>query len=87
MRAIQFHGHRCDIHHMHRHQLDVLDGYDVTGQPVVTATRLAYVPWVQQALLPYNATRLPQGPAKGLWDALQRARHAAAISPGVAEVA
>ena len=71
---------------MHRHQLDVLDGYEVTGQPVVTATHLAYVPWVQLAVLPYNATRLPRGSVKGLWDALQRARLAAVLSPVAAEV-
>ena len=66
---------------MHRHRLDVLDSYELIGSPVVTATRLSYVPWVEQALKPYNATRLPVGPIQGLWDALQRARLLNALSP------
>jgi hypothetical protein len=72
---------------MHRHQLDVLDSYELIGTPVVTSTRLAYVPWVTQAVRPYNATSLPVGPANGLWDALQRARHLAALSPPLVEPA
>src|SRR3954447_7268338 len=74
---------------MQRHRLDVLEPYEVTGQPVVTQTRLQYVPWVQQAVQPYRATRLPVGSTHGLWDALQRARRQAgpttellALSPG-----
>ncbi len=66
---------------MHRHRLDVLDSYELIGNPVVTSTRLAYVPWVQEAVRPYNATRLPIGRVQGLWDALQRARLLAALSP------
>ena len=62
---------------MHRHRLRVLESYELIGTPVVTSTRLAYVPWVQQAVQPYGATRLPNGPAQGLWEALQRARLAA----------
>jgi hypothetical protein len=69
---------------MHRRRLEVLETYELIGRPVVTSTRLAYVPWVQQAVQPYGATRLPAGPTQGLWEALQRARLAAALSPPVA---
>ena len=62
---------------MHRRRLQVLESYELIGSPVITSTRLAYVPWVQQAVQPYGATRLPNGPAQGLWEALQRARLAA----------
>ena len=66
---------------MHRHRLQVLESYELIGSPVVTSTRLAYIPWVQQAVQPYGATRLPNGPAQGLWKALQRAQLAAALPP------
>ncbi len=66
---------------MHRHRLDVLESYELTASPIVGATRLRYVPWVEQAVEPYHATRLPVGPVHGLWDALQRARLLAALSP------
>ena len=69
------------ISRMHRRRLEVLESYELIGSPVVTSTRLAYVPWVQQAVQPYGATRLPNGPAQGLWKALQRAR-LAADAPG-----
>ena len=59
---------------MHRHRLDVLESYELIGSPVVTSTRLAYVPWVQQAVQPYGATRLPSGPTGGLRKALEGAR-------------
>ena len=73
---------------MHRRRLEVLESYELIGSPVITSTRLAYVPWVQQAVQPYGATRLPNGPAQGLWKALQRARLAAALQPvGVGEAA
>jgi hypothetical protein len=62
---------------MHRHRLDVLESYELIGSPVVTSTRLAYVSWVQQAVQPYGATRLPSGPARGLLKALEGARLAA----------
>jgi hypothetical protein len=69
---------------MHRRRLDVLDSYELIGSPIVTANRLAYVPWVQDALRPYNATRLPIGPVQGLSSALRKARLAAALcSPPV----
>ena len=68
---------------MHRRRLGLLESYELIGSPVVTATRLAYVPWVQQAVMPYNATRLPVGPAQGLWAALQRAQVTAALRPPV----
>jgi hypothetical protein len=71
----------CDDRSMIRRRLDVLESYELIGTPVVTATRLSYIPWVEQALKPYNATRLPVGPAHGLWDALNRARLVAALSP------
>ena len=67
-----------------RQRLDLLESYELIGSPVVTSTRLAYVPWVQQAVLPYGATRLPVGRAAGLWDALQRARLVAALHPPAA---
>jgi hypothetical protein len=44
---------------MQRHRLDVLEPYEVIGQPVVTQTRLQYVSWVEQAVRPYRATRIP----------------------------
>jgi hypothetical protein len=66
---------------MHRRRLAVLESYEVIGSPVVTSTRLAYVPWVQQAVQPYGATRLPIGPAQGLWKALQEARMAESLQP------
>jgi hypothetical protein len=72
---------------MHRRHLDVLDSYELTARPVVTSTRLAYVPWVQEALQPYGATQLPSGPTQGLWDALQRARLAAALQPATSQPA
>lgn len=59
---------------MHRHRLDVIDSYELIGTPVVSSTGLSYVPWIDQAVEPYQATRLPTGPAQGLWAALQRAR-------------
>jgi hypothetical protein len=68
---------------MIRRRLDVLESYELIGTPVVTTTRLCYIPWVEQALKPYNATRLPVGPTHGLWDALHRARLLAALSPPV----
>jgi hypothetical protein len=55
-----------------RRRLDVLESYELTGTPVVGATRLSYVPWVEQALKPYGATRLPLGTTPGLWAALHR---------------
>jgi len=68
---------------MHRHRLDVLESYELIGSPVVSATRLSYVPWVEQALKPYRATRLPVGPVQGLWNALQQARLLNALCPPV----
>ena len=76
-----------DDRSMHRHRLDVLESYELIGSPVVTSTRLAYVPWVQEAVQPYRATRLPSGSASGLWQALQRAQVAAARQPAVSTAA
>ena len=70
---------------MHRRRLAVLESYEVIGSPVVTSTRLAYVPWVQQAVQPYGATRRPIGPAQGLWKALQAARLAESLPPSGAD--
>ncbi len=64
------------------HRLDVLEPYEVIGQPVVTATRLAYRPWIDVALAPYGATALPVGRTTGLWDALQRASRVRASAAG-----
>ena len=69
---------------MHRnrpHRLDCLKSYELTGSPVLTSTRMAYVPWSSQAVLPYGATSLPSGPTQGLWKALQRAQLATALQP------
>jgi len=52
---------------------DVLDGYEVIGEPVVGPKGLTYVPWVDRAVAPYTATTLPQCTVAGLWDALRRA--------------
>ena len=70
---------------MHRHRLDVLDGYEVIGHPVVSATRLVYIPWVRQAVGPYGATQLPTGSPSGLCAALEHAR--LAVVPEVAGAA
>ena len=65
---------------MFRRRLHVLDSYEVIGLPVVGATRLSYVPWIDCAVQPYRATRLPLGMATGLADALRRASEAAAAA-------
>ena len=49
----------------HRELRELLDRYEVIGQPVVRGG-LSYVPWVQQAVRPYRATRLPTGSRTGL---------------------
>jgi len=72
---------------MPRHRLDVLEPYEVIGQPVVSSTRLSYRPWIDEAVAPYGATRLPVGVAVGLRDALQRARPVKALSPAMVEPA
>lgn len=63
---------------MNRNRLQVLESYEVTGLPVVGATRLSYVPWIDLAVRPYTATRLPVGSTTGLADAFRRAADAAA---------
>lgn len=73
-------------HRRCRH-LELLDTYEVIGQPVVSSTRLAYRPWIDQAIAPYGATQLPTGTIVGLWDALQQARLRAALVPVTADVA
>jgi hypothetical protein len=62
---------------MFHRRLDVLDSYEVIGQPVVGSTRLTFIPWIDQAVAPYEATRLPNCTVVGLWDALKRAGSAA----------
>lgn len=57
---------------MFRRRLDELDSYEVIGQPVVGRTRVSYVRWLDRAVEPYNATRLPNCTVVGLWDALHR---------------
>jgi len=58
---------------MSRHSLQMLESYEVIGLPVVGLARLSYVPWIDRALQPYGATRLPSGMTSGLADALRRA--------------
>jgi hypothetical protein len=58
---------------MFRHRLQVLESYEVIGLPVVGPDRLTYVPWIDRAVEPYTATRLPAGRGSGLTDALRRA--------------
>lgn len=65
---------------MSRRHLEELDGYEVIGEPVVGPHGLTYVPWIDRAVSPYNATRLPHCTVFGLWDALQRAD---ALGPAV----
>jgi|GEM_PF-7012267 hypothetical protein len=48
-----------------RRRLQLLDRYEVIGQPQVHGG-LTYVPWVQQAVRPYVATRIPTGTQTGL---------------------
>lgn len=57
---------------MFRRRLEELDAYEVIGTPVVSSAGLAYVPWVEAAIEPYNITRLPHCTVHGLWDALRR---------------
>lgn len=57
---------------MFRRRLLALDDYEVIGQPVVGPTGLSYVPWIDRAVEPYNATRLPNCTVVGLWDAIRR---------------
>lgn len=70
----------CHAELMFRRRLQVLDSYEVIGLPVVGATRLSYVPWIERAVQPYRATRLPLGSRTGLADALRRASEAAAAA-------
>jgi hypothetical protein len=65
---------------MPRRRLDVLEPYEVIGQPVVSSTGLSYRPWIDEAVAPYGATRLPVGSTGALRDALQRA----GVVPGLA---
>lgn len=65
---------------MSRHSLQMLDSYEVIGLPVVGVARLSYVPWIDRALQPYGATRLPSGRTSGLTEALRRAGEGAAAA-------
>lgn len=51
----------------------MLDDYEVIGCPVVGPEGLSYERWIDQAVKPYEATRLPNCTVAGLWDALRRA--------------
>lgn len=51
----------------------MLDDYEVIGCPVVGPDGLSYERWIDQAVKPYEATRLPNCTVAGLWDALRRA--------------
>ncbi len=57
---------------MFRRRIIDLDDYEVVGQPVVGPEGLSYVPWIDLAVEPYNATRLPNCTVVGLWDAIRR---------------
>lgn len=65
---------------MQSRRLRELASYEVIGHPVVGPTRLTYRPWVEQALAPYTATKLPNCTVVGLWDALRRAEAEAQAS-------
>lgn len=67
--------------------LRLLDDYEVIGQPVVSAAGIAYVPWVVEAVKPYNATRLPRCSVHGLWDALHRGSGCTDPGSGLAKIA
>lgn len=58
---------------MFHRRLQVLESYEVIGLPVVGPDRLTYVPWIDCAVQPYTATRLPVGCGSGLTAALRRA--------------
>jgi hypothetical protein len=58
---------------MFHRRLRVLDSYEVIGLPVVSISGLSYVPWIDRAVEPYTATRLPAGTGTGLAEALRRA--------------
>jgi hypothetical protein len=51
---------------MFSRRLQILDSYEVIGRPVVGATRLTYVPWIDEAVSPYQITRVPSGQPTGL---------------------
>lgn len=56
---------RDSAHMFQRRRLQMLDSYEVIGQPQVYGG-LTYVPWVEQAVRPYVATRIPTGTSTGL---------------------
>ena len=58
----------------------MLDDYEVIGCPVVGPDGLSYEPWIDQAVKPYEATRLPNCTVAGLWDALRRATPATELA-------
>ena len=65
---------------MFHDRLRVLDSYEVIGKPMVGRTRLTYVPWIDCAVQPYRATRLPSGTGTGLAAAFRRAEAASAAA-------
>jgi hypothetical protein len=50
-----------------------LAAYDVTRQPVMTGSHLAWDSLVSTSVQPYEVTRLPHCTVHGLWDALRQA--------------
>jgi hypothetical protein len=67
---------------LHRRRLQVLDSYEVIGQPVVSGTRVSYVSRVEHAVRPYTATQIPSGTATGLAAVSEALR--ATLGPGSA---
>lgn len=59
---------------MHRRRLQVIEPYEVLGEPRVTATGIAYRSIVDLVTAPYRATRLPTGCPTGLAEALALAQ-------------
>lgn len=80
MRAIHTLTATWHAERMSRRRLQLIDRYEVIGQPVVTSTGLTYVPWIDQAIRPYRATRLPVGTETGLAEAYRRAHVGAGSS-------
>jgi hypothetical protein len=69
---------------MHRRRLQVIEPYEVLGEPRVTATGIAYRSIIDMVTEPYRATRLPVGCPTGLIEALALAKAARGQEPAVA---
>jgi hypothetical protein len=70
---------------MHRRRLQVIEPYEVLGEPRVTATGVAYRSIVELVTEPYRATRLPVGRPTGLAQALAMAQVVSPDEPTAAE--